>query len=42
MVPLFWIFSFIGLDYAWLAFPLTEVITGSIGMGMYYYAIKRF
>ena len=42
LVPLFWIFSFIGLDYAWLAFPLTEVITGSIGMGMYYYVVKRF
>lgn len=42
LVPLFWIFSFIGLDYAWLAFPLTEVITGAIGMGMYYYAVKRF
>ena len=42
LVPLFWIFSFIGLDYAWLAFPLTEIITGSIGMGMYYYAVKRF
>lgn len=42
LVPLFWIFSFIGLDYAWLAFPLTEIITGAIGMGMYYYAVKRF
>lgn len=42
LVPLFWIFSFIGLDYAWLAFPLTEVITGAISMGMYYYAVKRF
>ncbi len=42
LVPLFWLFSLIGLDYTWLAFPLSEIITGAIGMGMYYYAVKRF
>lgn len=32
LVPLFWALSFISLDCAWLAFPLAELITGSIGL----------
>lgn len=36
MVPLFWIFSRIGLNYAWLAFPVSEFISGSIGYFLYY------
>lgn len=34
LVPLFWLFSFIGLNYTWIAFPLAEVITGAIGLVM--------
>ena len=28
LIPLFWGFSLIGLDYAWIAFPAAELITG--------------
>ena len=42
MVPLFWIFSRIGLNYAWLAFPVSEMISGSIGYFLYHKQIKAW
>lgn len=42
LVPLFWIFSRIGLNYAWLAFPVSETIAGSIGYFLYYKQIKQW
>lgn len=35
LIPLAWIFSFIGLNYVWLAFPLTEVITAIAAYVLY-------
>ncbi len=35
LVPIFWAFSFIGLSYTWLAFPVSEVITSIVGYFMY-------
>ena len=32
LIPLFWIFSRFGLSYAWLAFPVSELITGSVSI----------
>lgn len=35
LIPLAWIFSFIGLNYVWLAFPITEVVTAAVGYILY-------
>lgn len=35
LIPLAWIFSHIGLNYVWLAFPITEVITALVGYILY-------
>ncbi len=35
LVPLAWGFSFIGLDYVWLTFPITEVLTSTAGCILY-------
>lgn len=35
LIPAFWVLSFIGLEFTWAAFPLAEIITGSIGMVLY-------
>lgn len=35
LIPLAWIFSFIGLNYVWLAFPLTEVVTAIAAYVLY-------
>lgn len=36
LVPIFYAFSFFGLDYTWIAFPLSETITTIIGFILYY------
>lgn len=36
LVPIFYAFSFLGLDYTWIAFPLSETITTIIGFILYY------
>ena len=36
LIPLFWGFSLIGLDYAWIAFPAAELITGAVGVFLYF------
>lgn len=35
LIPLAWVFSFLGLNYVWLAFPITEVITAAVGYFLY-------
>ena len=35
LIPIFWGFSMIGLDYTWIAFPASEIISGGIGIFMY-------
>ncbi len=35
MVPVFWGFSFIGLDYVWIAFPVAETVAGLLGLALY-------
>ena len=32
LIPIFWGLSRIGLQYSWLAFPLSELITGTLGL----------
>ncbi|MBQ8186011.1 MAG: MATE family efflux transporter [Clostridia bacterium] len=36
LIPIFWLMSLIGLNFTWLAFPLSEIITGTIGMVLYF------
>ena len=31
LIPVFWLFSRIDLAYTWLAFPIAEVVTGTLG-----------
>ena len=35
LIPLAWIFSFIGLNYVWLAFPITEIVTAIAAYALY-------
>ncbi len=41
LAPLAFIFSFIGLEYVWLTFPITEIITTAVGMVLYYNCDKK-
>ena len=42
LVPIFWLFSLIGLNYTWIAFPMTEVIAGGIGLILYARTVKSW
>ncbi len=35
LIPIFYALSFIGLNYTWLAFPASELITGGIAVTLY-------
>lgn len=35
LMPIFWLCSLIGLNYSWLAFPLSETIAGGVGLTLY-------
>ena len=35
LVPLAFFFSFMGLNYVWLTFPITETITGALAIYLY-------
>ncbi|MBD9281505.1 MAG: MATE family efflux transporter [Clostridiales bacterium] len=32
LVPLAWVFSFFGLDYVWITFPVTEILTSALAL----------
>lgn len=42
LVPIFWLLSQIGLNYTWLAFPLSETITGGVGTLLYLKRIRTW
>lgn len=42
LIPIFWILSFLGLVYTWIAFPVAEITTGTVGMLMYRNEVKRW
>lgn len=42
LIPIFYLMSRIGLRYTWLAFPLAELITGSLGVILYLQQVKRW
>ena len=35
LIPLAWMFSFLGVGYVWLAFPITEIITALAAFALY-------
>lgn len=42
LIPLFYLFSLIGLDYTWIAFPVAESITAIFGMLFYFLQLKKW
>lgn len=42
LLPSFWLFSLIGLNYAWLAFPVSETVAGGIGLLLFFKRIKKW
>ena len=42
LIPIFWALSLIGLDYTWLAFPISETISGGVGLLMYIAQLRRW
>ena len=35
LIPLAWVLSHIGVNYVWMAFPITEIITAAAGFVFY-------
>ena len=42
LIPLFWLFSRFGLVYAWLAFPASELITGTLSVVLMHRQLKEW
>lgn len=42
LVPIFWALSFIGLNYTWLSFPISETVSGAAGLIMYASQLKKW
>lgn len=42
LIPIFWLFSLIGLNYTWIAFPASETIAGTIGIIFYFNTVKKW
>lgn len=42
LVPIFWLFSRIGLNYTWIAFPASETIAGAVGTGLYLRVVRKW
>lgn len=42
LIPLFWLFSLIGLNFTWIAFPVSETIAGGIGLLLYSRVIHKW
>ena len=40
LIPIFWALSLLGLQFTWFAFPISEVLVGVTGMGVYWRTIN--
>ncbi len=40
LIPIFWALSLLGLQFTWFAFPISEVLVGVTGMGVYWRKIN--
>ena len=42
LVPIFWALSKLGLDYAWMSFPISETVTGAVGLILYFREVRKW
>ena len=42
LIPIFRIFAEFGLNYTWFAYPISEVISGAIGLIIYFSVLKKW
>jgi Na+-driven multidrug efflux pump len=42
LIPLFWLLSKLGLTYTWFAFPISEIITGILGVMLYFHQLRKW
>lgn len=42
LIPIMYLFSFVGVEYVWIAFPIAETLTGIIGLIMYVIQINHW
>lgn len=42
LIPIFRIFAEFGLNYTWFAYPISEVISGTIGLIIYFSVLKKW
>lgn len=42
LVPIFWLFSRLGLNYSWLSFPVSEFIAGILCIVFYRHELKKW
>lgn len=42
LVPIFWLFSRLGLNYSWLSFPVSEFIAGILCMVLYRHELRKW
>ena len=42
LLPIFWLLSLIGLEYSWIAFPISETIAGGVGLILYFRQVKKW
>lgn len=42
LMPSFWLLSLIGLNYTWLAFPISETVAGGLGFYLYRRVIRSW
>lgn len=42
LVPIFRAFSFLGLNYTWLSFPISETVSGAVGLLLYFLQLRKW
>ena len=42
LIPIFWAFSLIGVNYTWISFPVSEIVSGTTGMLLYARYVKKW
>lgn len=42
LVPIFWLLSLIGLNATWFSFPISETVSGVVGLILYFAQLKKW
>lgn len=42
LLPLFWLLAQLGLDFTWFAFPISEVVSGGVGLLLYRRVVRQW